>query len=131
MLRWVGIANHINAKWQHGPSDLGKAQRHHASAGPIHHLEGRGEELELLVGIAVVLSRSCLKGRIPRHHTIAATAHGVGQCQLLVQYAIGLNVELFVVQCRVGVVEFLQSRTDGIQPRLAGGDGRVEFCKMT
>ena len=130
--RWgVGIANHINAQRQHRPSDLGKAQRHHAPASSINHFEGRRQQLELLVGIAMMLSGSlsCLStGRISRHDAIAASRNGVGQRQLLVQDPIGLDVELFVVQGGIGVVEFFQGRADGLEAGLGRGDGRVEFC---
>ena len=45
----------------------------------------------------------------------------------MVQNAIGLDVELLVMQGRLVVIELAQGRADGIEAGLAGGDGRVEF----
>jgi len=49
----------------------------------------------------------------------------------LIQYAIGLDVELLVVQGGFVVIEFKQGGADGLEPGLARGDGRVELWAST
>ena len=49
----------------------------------------------------------------------------------MIQYAIGLDVELLVMQGGFVVIEFKQGGADGPEPGLARSDGRVELWAST